>query len=54
MCGRFSFTKTKEQVKERYGLKKMPGDIPKLYNIAPQQDAPVILNESNEELFWVR
>ncbi len=53
MCGRFSFTKPKV-IKERFGLKDVPADLPALYNIAPQQDVPVILNESADTLSWAR
>ncbi len=54
MCGRFSQTKSKQEVKKRFNLKKVPENIGSLFNIAPQQDVEVILNESPDELSFAR
>ena len=54
MCGRFGFAKSKENVKKRFNLKKLPDELPLKYNIAPQQQIPVILNESPDELSMIR
>ena len=54
MCGRFSQTKTKQEVKKRFNLKKVPETIKPLFNIAPSQDIEVIFNESPEELSFAR
>lgn len=54
MCGRFGFAKPKETVKKRFNLKKLPDNLPLLYNIAPQQNIPTILNESPDELSMTR
>ena len=54
MCGRFSQTKTKQEVKKRFNLKKVPETIKPLFNIAPSQDIEIILNESPDELSIAR
>ena len=54
MCGRFGFAKDKDKIKKRFKLKKLPDTLPLLYNIAPQQNVPVILNESKDELSMIR
>jgi len=55
MCGRIALVKTdKEKVKKRFKLKKAPEDLKPRYNIAPSQNIPVILNESPDELNYVR
>lgn len=51
MCGRYSQTQIKEaELKKRFGLKNVPEDLKPLYNIAPQQNVPVVLNEKPESL----
>lgn len=55
MCGRYSITQIEEQkLKERFCFKKIPANLKPRYNVAPSQDVPVILNESPEELTFVR
>jgi len=54
MCGRFSQTKKIQEVKKRFNLKKVPDNLGPLFNIAPQQDILAILNESPDELNYVR
>ena len=54
MCGRFAFTRNKKDIQKRFDLKKVPDQIPFSFNIAPSQEVPVILNESPDELTFVR
>jgi len=54
MCGRFSQTKKKQDIKKRFNLERVPENLPELYNIAPQQNAEVILNAFPNELAWAR
>jgi putative SOS response-associated peptidase YedK len=54
MCGRFSQTKSKQEVKKRFNVKKVPDGIEGLFNIAPEQKIPAILNESPDEISLVR
>jgi len=54
MCGRFSQTKKKQDIKKRFNLERVPENLPELYNIAPQQNAPVILNAFPNELALAR
>lgn len=54
MCGRFSQTKKKQDIKKRFNLERVPDNLPELYNIAPQQNAPVILNAFPSELALAR
>ncbi len=52
MCGRLSFVTTKEKIQEQFGDRLDLGDEPLevSYNIAPTQQAYVILNEHPEVL----
>lgn len=52
MCGRLSFVTTKEKIREQFGERLELGDSPLQlsYNIAPTQQAYVILNENPEVL----
>jgi len=54
MCGRFSQTKKKQDIKKRFNLERVPDDLPQLFNIAPQQDTPVVLNPFPSELALAR
>ena len=54
MCGRYGFAKDKDKIKKRFNLKKLPDELPLLYNIAPHQNVPAILNESPDELSMVQ
>jgi putative SOS response-associated peptidase YedK len=49
MCGRYSFTVSKEKVNKHFGL-SLQDDLVKRYNIAPTQAAYVIANDNPEEL----
>jgi putative SOS response-associated peptidase YedK len=54
MCGRFSQTKSLKDIKKRFNLERAPDDLPQLFNIAPEQDAPVVLNAFPSELALAR
>lgn len=54
MCGRFSQTKSKQEVTKRFNVKKVPEGIEGLFNIAPEQNIPAILNESPDEVSLIR
>ncbi|MBF0504598.1 MAG: SOS response-associated peptidase [Candidatus Omnitrophica bacterium] len=54
MCGRYGFAKPKEQVMKRFNIERVPEDLPLLYNIAPQQNAPAILNTFPNEVAMAR
>lgn len=54
MCGRFSQSKSKQDIKKRFNVKKVSDEIVPLFNIAPDQNIPVILNESPEEVTTAR
>ena len=54
MCGRFSQTKSKQDIKKRFNLERAPENLPQLFNIAPDQDAPVVLNAFPNELALAR
>ena len=54
MCGRFSQSKSKQDIKKRFNVERVPENLPELYNIAPQQNAPVVLNAFPSELVLAR
>jgi putative SOS response-associated peptidase YedK len=54
MCGRFSQAKSKQEVKKRFNVKKMPDGVEGLFNVAPEQNIPAILNESPDQVSLVR
>lgn len=54
MCGRYSQTKSKQDIKKRFNVKKIPDDIGPLFNIVPDSNVPVILNESSDEVILAR
>ncbi len=54
MCGRYSQTKSKQDIKKRFNLKKVPDEMGPLFNIAPDSNVPVILNESSDEITLAR
>ena len=54
MCGRFSHTKSKRDIKKRFNLERAHENLPQLFNIAPDQDAPVVLNAFPNELALAR
>jgi len=45
MCGRYSMTQDARKVSRRFGVRKPPEALAARYNIAPSQDAPVVLDE---------
>jgi len=54
MCGRFSQTKSKQDIKKRFNVERVPDDLPALFNIAPYQTAPAILNKFPSEVVLAR
>ncbi len=54
MCGRFSQSKSKQDIKKRFNVKKVPDGTEGLFNVAPEQSIPVILNESPDEISLAR
>lgn len=50
MCGRFTQTKSKQEIKHRFNVKQIPDGADNLFNIAPEQKIPAILNESLDEI----
>lgn len=50
MCGRYSQTADGEKLGERFGCKIAPGKISRRYNIAPMQEAPVVVAEGTRQL----
>jgi putative SOS response-associated peptidase YedK len=54
MCGRFTLTVSPEELQAAFPNFSIPGDIPPSYNIAPSQPIPVILNDGEEKLDFVR
>lgn len=54
MCGRFSQTKKKQDIEKRFNLARVPDNLPELFNIAPQQNAAVVLNAYPSELVLAR
>lgn len=54
MCGRYSQTKSVQDVRKRFNLGRVPENLHELYNIAPQQKAPVVLNSFPSELVMAK
>lgn len=54
MCGRFSQTKSKQDIKNRFNAKKVADSIVPMFNIAPDMNVPVILNEQPDEITLAR
>jgi putative SOS response-associated peptidase YedK len=55
MCGRFSMAVPLPALLSRFKVGRAPSSLHPLYNIAPSQNAPVILNDGDrimEELRW--
>ncbi len=53
MCGRYSQTATVETLAQRFRL-QAPGPVPPRYNIAPTQQAPVVVLEEGRRLLLFR
>ena len=54
MCGRFSQTKSKQDIKKRFNVKKVSEEVLPIFNISPDSYVPVILNESQDEVSVAR
>lgn len=54
MCGRFSQSKSKQDIKKRFNVDKVADDVLPLFNIAPDSYVPVILNETPKEVSVAR
>lgn len=54
MCGRFTQTKSRQEVKKRFNVTKVPEATGGLYNVAPDADVPVILNAAPGEVSLAR
>lgn len=54
MCGRFGYSITMEEAIGRFGLRKVPSELPPRYNIPPGTAVPAILNNAADELQLVR
>lgn len=54
MCGRFSQTKSKQDIKKRFNVKKVADDVIPFFNIAPDLNVPVILSDSPDEVTVAR
>jgi len=55
MCGRYTLTNPdEEEIKRRFDLKKRLPKLSPRFNISPQQEVPVILNESPNEISLLR
>ncbi len=54
MCGRFSQSKSKQEIKKRFNVKKVTEEVLPLFNISPDSYIPVILNEKPDEVSVAR
>jgi putative SOS response-associated peptidase YedK len=50
MCGRFTLTKDKEEIAERFEIHIDPAMFSKTYNAAPSQTLPIITNTAPEQV----
>lgn len=53
MCGRFSFTISKERIEQQLGPIEIGSNLRKNYNIAPTQHAYVIANDNPQRLQYI-
>lgn len=53
MCGRYSFTQTKEKIEKRFSV-EVPSTWKPRFNIAPTQIVPVITNKNQKALSFFR
>ncbi len=53
MCGRYSFTQSKEKIEKRFNI-EVPSSWKPRFNIAPTQIVPVITNKNQTELSFFR
>lgn len=54
MCGRFSQSKSKQDVKKRFNVKKVSEALTPMFNVAPDMGIPVILNTVPDEVTLAR
>ncbi|HDY75185.1 MAG TPA: SOS response-associated peptidase [Candidatus Marinimicrobia bacterium] len=54
MCGRFTLTKDKEEIEERFEIHIDPTMFSKTYNAAPNQILPIITNDIQEQASFHR
>lgn len=54
MCGRFSQSKSKQDIKKRFSVKKVNDAFVPMFNIAPDMGVPVILNTVPDEVTLAR
>nr|MBI3612630.1 SOS response-associated peptidase [Nitrospirota bacterium] len=54
MCGRYSQTKDPEELERRFNMERPRVPLPRRYNIAPSQDAGVIVGEGSQKLELMR
>jgi len=50
MCGRYTQTTSLKELKERFGFSQPSFELRPRYNIAPTQEAPVIINQDGRQL----
>ncbi len=53
MCGRYSFTQSKEKIEKRFSI-EVPASWKPRFNIAPTQIVPVITNKNQTQLSFFR
>ena len=54
MCGRFTLTKDREEIEERFEIHIDPTMFSKTYNAAPSQTLPIITNDEPEQASFHR
>ena len=54
MCGRFTLTVSPDELQAAFPNFVIPVDLPPSYNIAPSQPIPVVLNDGENQLDFVR
>jgi len=48
MCGRFTIVFDSDQLMQRFGINEIPFDWRELYNVAPGQKIPAIIDDKGE------
>ena len=54
MCGRFTLTVSPEELQAAFPSFDIPLDLPPSYNIAPSQPIPVVPNDKDKKLTFMR
>lgn len=54
MCGRFTLTVSPEELQAAFPSFDIPPDVPPSYNIAPSQPIPVVPNDKNLKMTFMR